>query len=808
MKSSNKDCALVYAKQGFPVFPLGKYRENDTGEKAKKPACKHGLKDGTTDTTAVAALFTSEDFNVGCATGRRDDGKYLVVVDVDPGHGGDSSWQELIAKYPEIDTATSCVETGTGGRHYYYLSDVEIRNSASVLAPGVDIRGEGGYVVLPPSRHPNGNKYRWLKAPKGKDDYVSFPPPLLALLHSNNGSSKNSQQGQGASRNDRSTKLPPVIEEGTRKTTLFGYACGLVRSYPPDEVGRLVREANEQRCKPPLSVEEIQDILKSAEKKRPADWRKRPKPLRNYWVKVRDEDGKDSPRPLADYDDDLRDQAKFFYRIVDSEGEGAMFLEGYPEDKVTDRHSLYNAFLRIGRVLDFLRPRLGAKIQPETYLDWMQSNCKQYDRIHNCQEYPTDSKTLYLNPAVEPRKTGKLRELCDTITAADERSRYRFCAAILSPFMGRAYDGKRPFMAGVARERSSGKSTLADVASAIVQGAPLVRFKSHRENEDKLGSRLTIGSPFILFDNLTKMKIEEAETIADDITSPRIGTHIMYVSHGSFPNHFTYWATFTDDNVLKGDLLERALIITMTDWAMLGLKEEEIADRKRILSEKLDTFVEQREEVLADIAYVFSTATADHPYIAHPKCAKWSKAMSRLLAVVFPEVDVFDFGISFAERAAFDEEIATFDTVFDSLIPPGRDRQRVSLSELLTEVKRVAEGEHWAKSAIALSRKLRNLIPSLSSKWWIEPYRTGKERGYRIQRWSLNLESATDDRTPKEVSQRDERTAETQAQNADDPEPDPEFRDIENPVNSEGAAESASEARSQIDEFLDSLDYS
>ena len=79
--------------------------------------------------------------------------------------------------------ATVTAVTGTGGHHLYFrLPDFAgapvMKNTASALAAGIDTRGEGGYVVAPPSIHPNGNPYGW-GAP---DEFAAAPVWLLALL--------------------------------------------------------------------------------------------------------------------------------------------------------------------------------------------------------------------------------------------------------------------------------------------------------------------------------------------------------------------------------------------------------------------------------------------------------------------------------------------------------------------------------------------------------------------------------------------------------------------------------------------------
>lgn len=134
--------ATKLAKMGFKVFPL---REND-----KRPLFKGSAQtQGTTDLNQVRDIWTQcPNANIGIATG---DGLTVIDVDTITAHGVDG--ENSMLEY-QIDNGfineTLEVTTPTGGKHYYYLTDNEYSNKASIL-PGVDVRGLGGYVVGPGS---------------------------------------------------------------------------------------------------------------------------------------------------------------------------------------------------------------------------------------------------------------------------------------------------------------------------------------------------------------------------------------------------------------------------------------------------------------------------------------------------------------------------------------------------------------------------------------------------------------------------------------------------------------------------------
>lgn len=156
--------ALRYAAGGWPVFPLQ--------PRGKQPRTKHGLRDATTDRRRVRAWWAAcPSANIGIATGR------LLVVDVD----GPEGRAALAALQREHSPLPPTLQASTArGAHLYFALDEgpPIPNSAGRLAPGLDIRGAGGYVVAPPSVHPDGSIYRWARRIKP----APIPGWLASLL--------------------------------------------------------------------------------------------------------------------------------------------------------------------------------------------------------------------------------------------------------------------------------------------------------------------------------------------------------------------------------------------------------------------------------------------------------------------------------------------------------------------------------------------------------------------------------------------------------------------------------------------------
>ncbi len=141
--------ALILAQRGAAVFPCL--------PRAKQPATPHGVKDATTDAAIIRRWWKAEPlYNIGIATGLVSK---MFALDVD-GLGAEHELRKLETEHGSLPVT---VETITGrGRHLYYKwPGTPVRNSAGKIAPGLDVRGDGGYVLAPPSIHPTGRQYHW-----------------------------------------------------------------------------------------------------------------------------------------------------------------------------------------------------------------------------------------------------------------------------------------------------------------------------------------------------------------------------------------------------------------------------------------------------------------------------------------------------------------------------------------------------------------------------------------------------------------------------------------------------------------------
>lgn len=167
--------ALSYAEKGWPVFPLA------PGGKLPLFSKENGGRaylDATTDLGKIREWWLAHpNANIGIATGAASG---IWVLDTDK-HGtddGDESLARLQEQFGSLpETLTQLTPSG-GNHRIFKMNGTDIRNRARI-APGIDVRGTGGYIVAPPSIHPNGKPYRWkegkpvIEAPKWLVDLVA-----------------------------------------------------------------------------------------------------------------------------------------------------------------------------------------------------------------------------------------------------------------------------------------------------------------------------------------------------------------------------------------------------------------------------------------------------------------------------------------------------------------------------------------------------------------------------------------------------------------------------------------------------------
>jgi predicted P-loop ATPase len=275
----NLEWALSYAESGWRVFPIFEI-DADTGEcSCGDPACgrnagKHpriggGFKNATTDAEQISVWWQAwPDANIGLATGAG-----VVVLDVDIGKDGDASLLALEERYSPSKTWRHTLEsqTGSGGSHHFFAvpDGIEVGNSRSKLGPGLDVRGDGGYVVLPPSNHISGGKYEWSNEglPEPCPDWLL----RLMLASSSTEATRDAEDrapGDAAAVNRARAAMslcsPSIAGSGGHDRAVIAarraYDCGL----NVQQTYEALRDHFNPRCEPPWSESELRHKARQA----------------------------------------------------------------------------------------------------------------------------------------------------------------------------------------------------------------------------------------------------------------------------------------------------------------------------------------------------------------------------------------------------------------------------------------------------------------------------------------------------------------------------------------------------------------
>lgn len=246
------NAALEYAARGWSVIPISK---------EKRPCIKwqDATREQLTNPDNIRKWWERyPGANVAIVTGSRSGGLVVVDLDIDEDkgiNGVDSlnEWCDANGIY-EIESEAA-VTTGRGGRHLYFQSRDVFHNQVDCLK-GVDIRGEGGCIVAPPSVHKNGHMYTWdadedvIIVPKADSDVIFF-------LESMELDAK--PQGEYKKNN-----FDEPVTEGGRNSQLFKYLSKLQgEGLPDDEIRERAIAHNQMLFIPPLPIDEVERTVQS-----------------------------------------------------------------------------------------------------------------------------------------------------------------------------------------------------------------------------------------------------------------------------------------------------------------------------------------------------------------------------------------------------------------------------------------------------------------------------------------------------------------------------------------------------------------
>jgi Bifunctional DNA primase/polymerase, N-terminal/Primase C terminal 1 (PriCT-1) len=275
--------ALAFARHGHAVFPVNwpvdhngrpccSCGSDSRGRPCTSPA-KHpygklapnGLLSASVESWAIKLWWhQAPDANLGVCTDK------LVVLDIDPRHGGDEAFAVLEQEHGQLPLTWRAL-TGGGGEHIIFAcpDGVDIANVVAVqmdnppLGPGIDVRARGGYIVAPPSRHISARPYAWSVDHHPQETLLTFAPDwLVARLGTRRSTCTEESSPEAANSPDAWKRLTDKIIREYRDMAAAQVAGHLLRRWvDPHLVAGLLHAWNQTYVDPPLTDHELRQVL-------------------------------------------------------------------------------------------------------------------------------------------------------------------------------------------------------------------------------------------------------------------------------------------------------------------------------------------------------------------------------------------------------------------------------------------------------------------------------------------------------------------------------------------------------------------
>ena len=308
------DAALAYAARGWRVLPLV--------PRDKTPLIPGCFKNATTDAATIRAWWKSEpNANIGIRCG---DGLTVIDVDDKPEKHGGILGSDVLREW-ELENGdiapTVTAISGTGGTHYYYDTTGDEFSKCESKKLSIDLRGEGSYIVAPPSIHPEtGEPYLWDVSPDDMEPARAgaIEKACIEWVYENR---------DGAENESEPFTAPDIVHEGEgRDKILYKMACSMrAHCYPESTILAALRDYNAAHCVPPMPDKVVKQKVKSAMKHEPGTGGEKKQAAK----------GKSGKFPHAQIARTLIEE------------KGACFIDGMPAIRHGDRYSIgWNEIIR------------------------------------------------------------------------------------------------------------------------------------------------------------------------------------------------------------------------------------------------------------------------------------------------------------------------------------------------------------------------------------------------------------------------------------------------------------------------------
>ncbi len=698
--TATRDAALTYLHEGWSVIPVGR-------DKHPLISWKEYQQRLPTENEILSWWQKYPDANVGIVTGKLSG---IVVVDIDPKNGGTIEGMEL--------PATLISKTGGGGWHYIYLypGEGDITN-VSGIHPGVDIRGEGGFIVAPPSLHKSGELYEW--APEFDPGLIADCPTWLI---------------ERDLKKSRVYDLLDGVPVGQRNDAA-ARVCGLILSALPIEEfetnGWARIRAWNMKNDPPLSDEELAGVFHSIAKAEQQQ--------RNEEIESEDERKSQSSsiieliesKNIELFHSDLQEP----YARVEIDGHfeiqklDSQAFKRYLSKLYWDEEELAIGTNVIKNVLNVLEAKaihegkeftLWNRVAWHEGAIWYDLSDKNHRAVRitadgwEVVEHPPILFQRYSHhkPQVLPIKGGDPRAFLDYFRSSDQGSKLLLLVTTISHLI----PDIPHVVLMVHGSHGSAKTTSLRFVKRIVDPSQVETIGPM--GDDKEFAQVLSHNYFVVLDNLSKLSESLSDTLCRAVTGHAGFKRILFTTDDDYIYRFKRCIGLNGITAVakKPDLLQRSIHIAL---------ERIPDDERREESDLWPAFEAALPSILGGMFDALSRAMASKPDIRLKNNFRmadfttWGCAITEALGI--NRQKFFD---AYADNIGTqNEEIVVEEPVALAVIAFAKQRQewKGTAAELLALLNHQTEQDNierlfsWPKKPNKLSQKLTELAPTLAT---------------------------------------------------------------------------------------------
>lgn len=550
--------ALEYLEQGYSPIPVRLDKTPHVGWKnfQKQPPTREQI-------ASWDAYFASG--GIGLITGE----KYgIVVVDIDPRNGGNESLPGL--HLPQ----TMIVKTGGGGFHYYYRWPKGIPAPSMIgYRDGVDIQGEGKYVVAPPSAHLTGGVYEFAI---GETELAEAPDWLFSLGNGSNGS-----QSSKAS-----------VSEGRRNVAAASFAGKLLHDITPEkwepEAWPKLVEWNAKQCSPSLPMKELRSVFDSISRResaKPKEERSVEKTQANQIVEIIEANAKETfldsvgqayaVVPVETHFETLMIRSSKFFHWV-----ARQYWNQFRKTLGTDAYKAAQGLITANVIFGSKERRTlwnrVAKSGDAIWYDMTDHECTAIKITKDGWRLDVSPPAIFQRhthqlPQVTPISGGDLRQLLEHVNIENEKHRILLLVYIVSCFIPDIAH-PIPILFG---SQGSAKSTLFRMIRKIVDPSSL-EMQSLPNNNVALVQ--TLSHHWIaFFDNVSSLPSWVPDTLCRAVTGEGFSKRALYTDDDDVVYAFRRCVGLNGINNAgeKPDLLDRSILFGLERIKPENRKDEE-----------------------------------------------------------------------------------------------------------------------------------------------------------------------------------------------------------------------------------------